>query len=195
MIGSLFKLVCDWLCSPINVLGARIGLRKIHINLLELAVACASGIAYALAWIPVGWVLLIAQGFLDYYDGGTRRTGLRDMRDYRFLGWDTHILADKASEAVIFLGLAIGGIVPAWIAAIALASSLGVTVFGQALKRKGLVSLKRSIFDRAARIIAIVVLGFLVNYTIALLIVCGMNGVIFVQRIFESVRAKKRNEM
>jgi phosphatidylglycerophosphate synthase len=113
------------------------------------------------------------------------------MRDYRFLGWDTHILADKASEAVIFIGLAIGGIVPAWLAAIALASSLGITLYGQALKRRGLVHLRRSIFDRAARIIAIVALGFLVNYTIALIVVCAMNCVLFAQRALEGFRAKK----
>jgi phosphatidylglycerophosphate synthase len=190
MIGGLFKLVCDRLFSPFNALGARIGLRKIHINLFELGVACASGCAYAVAWIPAGWVLLIVHGFLDYYDGGTRRTGLRDMHDYRFLGWDTHIVADKASEVAIFIGLAIGGIVPAWIAAIALASSLGVTVFGQALKRKGLVNLRRSMFDRAARFIAIAVLGIHMDYTVALIVVCGMNGAIFVQRAVELVRVK-----
>ena len=191
MIGALFKLISDRLFSPVNVLGARIGLSKIHINLLEIGIACVSGIAYALAWIPAGWALLIIHGFLDYFDGGTRRTGLRDMRDYRFLGMDTHILADKASEVVIFIGLAIGGIVPAWIVGIALASSLGVTIFGQILKRLWHVDLKRSIFDRAARIIAIVVLGLLVNYTIALLVVCGMNGIIFLQRIVEFTRVKK----
>jgi hypothetical protein len=58
MIGGLFKLISDRLFSPLNVLGARLGLTKIQINLMELGVATASGCAYAVAWIPAGWVLL-----------------------------------------------------------------------------------------------------------------------------------------
>jgi phosphatidylglycerophosphate synthase len=189
VIGTLVKAFGDRFFSPVNTRCAKSGITKIQINLLAIATGCASGIAYAAAWAQVGWALLVVHGFLDYFDGGTRRTGVRSMQEFRFFGWDTHVVADKAGEVAIFAGLAIGGIVSPWLALLALASSLGVTIFGQILQKQEKIDLERSLFERADRILVILILGFLVNYSIALIVVCGMNAVLFVQRSVESVHA------
>jgi phosphatidylglycerophosphate synthase len=183
MIGGLVKNFGDRFFSPVNARAARSGITKPQINALEFAAGCASGIAYAVAFIPAGWVLLLIHGFLDYFDGGTRRTGMRSTADHTILGLDTHVLVDKGSEAVLFTGMAVGTIVPPWVAILALASSLAVTVIGQYLQKTRDYSPEHTIFDRADRILCILVIGVAVNYSAALILVCGMNGIIITQRI------------
>lgn len=185
MIGSLVKRFGDRYLSPVNTRWARHGVTKARVNLLELLAGCASGLAFAIPSATVGWILLLMHGFLDYFDGGTRRTGLRMQEERRLFGMDTHIVVDKVSETALFCGLLAGGLVPAWLALTALGTSLLVTVFGRCLLRRGCPSLEHTLFDRADRIIGILVIGLLVNYPVALIAVCVMNGITILQRILE----------
>lgn len=186
MIGKLVKAFGDRYFSPVNKTCSRLGVTKAQVNLLEIAAGCAAGIAYAAGWAWAGWALLVAHGFLDYLDGGTRRTRERSMKGYRLWGWDTHVIADKIGDVAVCVGLALGGLADPWLALLALASSVGVTVFGQLLKRRGLIYLPASIFERADKVLTILVIGPVAGYSVALLLVCGMNAVLFAQRTLES---------
>jgi hypothetical protein len=194
MIGDLCRRIGDRLFSPVNTACARWGVRKGEINALCLATGVLSGAFYALALAPGGWILLVCHGFFDYLDGGTRRTGLRNQQEPRIFGLDTHVAVDKLGEVAVFSGLAFGGIASPWLAVAALGSSLIVTAYGRLLSRRGQAYPEHSIFDRADRVLAILIIGPLAGYEVSLIAVVLMNGVIIGQRVWMSTGSGKRPE-
>jgi len=185
MIGDLVRKAGDRLFAPVNAGASWFGITKTGINLLELAAGCAVGLAFATSLAGAGWLLLLCHGFLDYLDGGTRRTGLRSGWELRPLGIDTHVAVDKISEVAMFAGMTAGSLAPFWLALAALAGSLAGTIFGQLLLRRGLSGLEHTIFDRADRIIGILAIAPLLGYSAALAASCAMSGITIFQRAHE----------
>ena len=118
------KRLSDWLARPlVRLLHEGLGLTPAQVTWASFWASAAAAAAVATGRVPLGLALMALGQVLDGLDGGIARTyGLSSEQGHRL---DT--LLDRASESVIFLAFAVGGLVPLTHALLAIAAVLLLT--------------------------------------------------------------------
>jgi len=182
MLGDPIRKLGDLLFRRINVRLTRADVRPEWAYVLELTMAAASATAFLNGMPWAGLTLLAFHGFFDYLDGGLRRARGQGNQRPQWLGMDAHAVVDKASEVILFAGLASRGWVDWPLGVLAAVSSLGVTIVGGTAKKWLDVDPSRALFDRTDRLFVLLVAGTFRAFDLALALVCAMNGIILLQR-------------
>jgi hypothetical protein len=123
-VESAVKRLSDWLVRPlVRLLHEGLGLTPAQVTWASFWASAAAAAAVATGRVPLGLALMALGQVLDGLDGGIARTyGLSSEQGHRL---DT--LLDRASESVIFLAFAVGGLVPLTHALLAIAAVLLLT--------------------------------------------------------------------
>jgi hypothetical protein len=123
-VESAVKRLSDWLVRPlVRLLHEGLGLTPVQVTWASFWASAAAAAAVATGRVPLGLALMALGQVLDGLDGGIARTyGLSSEQGHRL---DT--LLDRASESVIFLAFAVGGLVPLTHALLAIAAVLLLT--------------------------------------------------------------------
>lgn len=128
LIGPELRDRLRSLARPVAVGMGRVGLTPNALTLIGFAISCAAAVlAGAQAWLPAGIVGLIG-GTFDMFDGALARATGRESRFGAFL--DSTF--DRWGEAVVYAGIATGGVFAAapittLLAALAMASAFMVS--------------------------------------------------------------------
>lgn len=182
MTGGIVIKLGDRLLGQLNRTLAKAGATPTLANMLELAAAAGCSICLSKRFLGAALSLLAIHALFDYLDGGLQRTGLI-THTKQHLGKFQHMLVDKLSDALLFTGAAIGKLVPFWLAIAATTATVIVSLTG--LLCTYIRSLKRDdcVFDRADRILAILLLFPFSLFRLALLTSIVMNVAVTLQRL------------
>ncbi|MFP4115797.1 MAG: CDP-alcohol phosphatidyltransferase family protein [Candidatus Aenigmatarchaeota archaeon] len=162
------------------------------LSVIALLVAFTSGYLFLDGRPVLGGLFLFLNGFLDLLDGEVakefgRTTDLGDFLDHTF---------DRLADAAVFLGVALGPVVPMWIGSttvvlVVLVSYLGVQF--QALTRERLYS---GLMGRSDRIVVLFVFAMASYFfeealLYGIYIISAFSAVTFIQRFYISVKEMK----
>lgn len=126
-------------------------------------------------------ILLLISGFFDIVDGSVARVMKKSTTKGAFL--DSNF--DKVSEALIFIGIAIGGLSNPILAMIALATSILVSYLRARAESLGIELKGVGIGERAERLLILSICGFIpISESIqwGVIIIILISGFSFLQR-------------
>lgn len=126
-------------------------------------------------------ILLLISGFLDIVDGSVARVMKKSTTKGAFL--DSNF--DKISEALIFIGIAIGGLSNPILAMIALSTSILVSYLRARAESLGIELKGVGIGERAERLLILSICGFIpISESIqwGVIIIILISGFSFLQR-------------
>ena len=135
----------------------------------------------------VGSIMLLIAGFFDVIDGSVAKITKKTSKKGAFL--DSTL--DKISEAIIFLGIAIGELANPILCLIAVSSSLLVSYTRSRAETLGLDLSGVGFGERAERLLVLAIMGFLpfshsLEYGVIIVIVISIITVI--QRVHKSLK-------
>ena len=160
--------------DPASTLCARLGLTPNQVTLLSLFFGAAAGVLYATGHAYLGAAMLFSSAILDFVDGGVARLRNRSSRFGAAIDW----IVDKYVDAIVLIGIGVGGFVDMRLAAVAVFGSLINTFIkpvvyaeiGYAKKEDGKIKDPLEgigIFGRPETIIVIVLFSFLSGLTVS----------------------------
>jgi archaetidylinositol phosphate synthase len=175
---------------------------------ISLATSIAAGVVYAIAssssstigmevptirfsWLyaaVIGSILLLISGFFDVIDGSVARATKQTSKKGAFL--DSSF--DKISEAIIFIGIAVGNLANPILCMIALSLSIIVSYVRARAESLGVELKGIGIGERAERLLIIAIIGMVPVIGAmqwAVIVVSVVAGLTLIQRI--AVASKK----
>ena len=183
MLGNLARVSGDRLFGGLTRRLSDAGFRPLTALVCELVAAAASGLCLGGRARVAAAALLLVHGFCDYLDGALRRARSTGPSPCPRREAGLHATSDKVAEIAIFLGMGIGDWGPWWLVLAALSTSIGATLAGFWARRAHGAPRERSTFDRADRVV-VLLLGLLIGRVEAgLAVVLVMNLVIMAQRL------------
>ena len=163
-------------------------------TIVGLVIAFASSIVYGFDIQPtllLGGILLLVSGFFDIVDGQVARVTKTTTKSGAFLD----SVFDKIAEVVIFVGILVGQLAEPLLVILALSLSLLVSYTRTRAESLGVMLQGVGIGERAERLLVIAFVGIIgyfvgimnvMNY--AMIIICIIAGITFIQRIAVSAR-------
>ena len=133
------------------------------------------------AWQVIASIMLLISGFFDIVDGSVARVMKKTTTRGAFL--DSNF--DKISEALIFIGIAIGGLSNPILAMIALSTSILVSYHRARAESLGMELKGIGIGERAERLLILAIFGFIpISGSIqwGVLIIILISAFSFIQR-------------
>jgi archaetidylinositol phosphate synthase len=135
----------------------------------------------------VGSIMLLIAGFFDVIDGSVAKITKKTSKKGAFL--DSTL--DKISEAIIFLGIAIGELANPILCLIAVSSSLLVSYTRSRAETLGLDLSRVGFGERAERLLILAIMGLFpfshsLEYGVIIVIVISIITVI--QRVYKSLK-------
>ena len=186
---------------------ASLGVSANFCTTISLATSIAAGVVYAIAsssstigiWVPtirfswlyasvIGSILLLIAGFFDVIDGSVARETKQTSKKGAFL--DSSF--DKISEAIIFIGIAVGNLANPILCMIALSLSIIVSYVRARAESLGVELKGIGIGERAERLLIIAIIGMVPVIGAmqwAVIVVSVVAGLTLIQRI--AVASKK----
>ena len=169
-----------------------LGLSPTFWSMIGFAFAILSSIFFGLAhvlsqqdwefpWQVIASIMLLISGFFDIVDGSVARVMKKTTTRGAFL--DSNF--DKVSEALIFIGIAIGGLSNPILAMIALATSILVSYLRARAESLGIELKGIGIGERAERLLILAICGFIpISGSIqwGVLIIIIISAFSFIQR-------------
>ena len=145
-----------------------LGLSPTHWSMIAFAFAILSSIFFGLSSFLseqgivfpsqiIASIMLLISGFFDIVDGSVARVSKRATSRGAFL--DSNF--DKISEALIFIGIAIGGLSSPILAMIALSTSILVSYLRARAESLGIELKGVGIGERAERLLILSICGFI----------------------------------
>jgi len=134
------------------------------------------------AWQVIASIMLLISGFFDIVDGSVARVMKKTTTRGAFL--DSNF--DKVSEALIFIGIAIGGLSNPILAMIALSTSMLVSYLRARAESLGIELKGIGIGERAERLLILAIFGFIpISGSIqwGVLIIILISAFSFIQRL------------
>ena len=132
-------------------------------------------------WQVIASIMLLISGFFDIVDGSVARVMKKTTTRGAFL--DSNF--DKVSEALIFIGIAIGGLSDPILAMIALSTSILVSYLRARAESIGVELKGIGIGERAERLLILAICGFIPfsgSIQWGVLIIILISGFSFIQR-------------
>jgi archaetidylinositol phosphate synthase len=183
--------------NKVWVVFASTGLTPNFWTVLAVMMSGASGITYMFAgplfgfhWYSVsvaGSILVLVSGFFDVIDGGVARVTNRTSKKGSYLD----SIFDKVSEAIIFIGIAVGYLANPILCEVALALSLLVSYTRAKAESIGIELKGVGIGERAERLLILGLMGLLPfegALQLAVILVCIVAVVTLGQRIFLTLK-------
>jgi archaetidylinositol phosphate synthase len=185
---------------------ASLGVSANFCTTISLATSIAAGAVYAIAssstsgmevptirlsWLyasVIGSILLLISGFFDVIDGSVARATKQTSKKGAFL--DSSF--DKISEAIIFIGIAVGNLANPILCMIALSLSIIVSYVRARAESLGVELKGIGIGERAERLLIIAIIGMVPVIGAmqwAVIVVSVVAGLTLIQRI--AVASKK----
>jgi archaetidylinositol phosphate synthase len=171
-----------------------LGLSPMYWSMIAFAFAILSSILFGLSkflseqgiMFPsqiIASIMLLISGFFDIVDGSVARVSKRSTSRGAFL--DSNF--DKISEALIFIGIAIGGLSSPILAMIALSTSILVSYLRARAESLGIELKGVGIGERAERMLILSICGFIpisgsIQWGIIIIIV--LSSFSFIQRFW-----------
>jgi archaetidylinositol phosphate synthase len=196
LLTKLKERVQLWITSEAKM-AHRIGLTPNHVSAIGIILAISSALAY---WnwqanrflLIVAPFLLLVSGFCDALDGAIARL----YRETTTFGGFLDSLLDRYADAVVFLGIIIGGLCdPLW-GLIALIGSLLVSYSRARAEATGVKMEAVGVAERAERLIILAIASFLgiarlesLNWGIILL--AFLSNLTVLQRVVYFYKASK----
>ena len=179
-----------------GVLFSSFGLSPNTLSLIGFIITIISSIIFGLnslqldplvSFSAIGSLLLLTGGFFDVIDGSVAKITKRTSRKGSFL--DSTL--DKISEAIIFLGIAIGELANPILCIIAVSSSLLVSYTRSRAETLGIDLSGVGFGERAERILILAIMGLLPfshSLEYGVLIVIGIASITVIQRIYKTLK-------
>ena len=169
-----------------------LGLSPTFWSMIGFAFAILSSIFFGLSnflnqqgsefpWQVIASIMLLISGFFDIVDGSVARVMKKTTTRGAFL--DSNF--DKISEALIFIGIAIGGLSNPILAMIALSTSILVSYLRARAESLGMELKGIGIGERAERLLILAIFGFIpISGSIqwGVLIIILISAFSFIQR-------------
>jgi archaetidylinositol phosphate synthase len=193
--------------KKIGLTFASLGVSANFCTTISLATSIAAGAVYAIAsssstigmevpairlsWFyasAIGSILLLISGFFDVIDGSVARATKQTSKKGAFL--DSSF--DKISEAIIFIGIAVGNLANPILCMIALSLSIIVSYVRARAESLGVELKGIGIGERAERLLIIAIIGMVPVIGAmqwAVIVVSVVAGLTLIQRI--AVASKK----
>ncbi len=179
-----------------GVLFSSFGLSPNTLSLIGFIITIISSIIFGLnslqldplvSFSAIGSLLLLTGGFFDVIDGSVAKITKRTSRKGSFL--DSTL--DKISEAIIFLGIAIGELANPILCIIAVSSSLLVSYTRSRAETLGIDLSGVGFGERAERILILAIMGLLPfshSLEYGVVIVIGIASITVIQRIYKTLK-------
>ncbi len=179
-----------------GVLFSSFGLSPNTLSLIGFIITIISSIIFGLNSLQldplvnfsaIGSLLLLTGGFFDVIDGSVAKITNRTSRKGSFL--DSTL--DKISEAIIFLGIAIGELANPILCIIAVSSSLLVSYTRSRAETLGIDLSGVGFGERAERILILAIMGLLPfshSLEYGVIIVIGIAIITVIQRIYKTLK-------
>ena len=191
------RYALDPILNKAGLLFASTGLTPNFWTALVLVMSSASGITYMTAgplfgfdWYTVsvaGSILLLASGFFDVIDGCVARVTNQTSKKGSYLD----SIFDKVSEAIIFIGIAVGYLANPILCQVALALSLLVSYTRAKAESIGIELKGIGIGERAERLLILALMGLLpFEYALqlAVILISIIAAITLGQRIFLTLK-------
>lgn len=191
MLGNYCRSWGNYVCRGTVLRLARLEIQPWMINLSEVLSAFACGYFFFSQNLTLAMTCLLLNGVFDYLDGGVSRARLTLGKPLQNAGKTFHILADKISEVVIFSGMIAGKFAYWYLGTVAIMTCLLLTITGLWLQNKNWFDLENSLFDRADRLIALLLLCSFGYFNLALIVVSLLNIIEFIHRAWVFAGAKR----
>lgn len=179
-----------------GVLFSSFGLSPNTLSLIGFIITIISSIIFGLnslqldplvSFSAIGSLLLLTGGFFDVIDGSVAKITKKTSRKGSFL--DSTL--DKISEAIIFLGIAIGELANPILCIIAVSSSLLVSYTRSRAETLGIDLSGVGFGERAERILILAIMGLLPfshSLEYGVVIVIGIASITVIQRIYKTLK-------
>jgi archaetidylinositol phosphate synthase len=182
--------------EKIGILFASLGLSPNTLTLIGFIITIIASIIFGLYSLQldpilnssvIGSIMLLIAGFFDVIDGSVAKITKKTSKKGAFL--DSTL--DKISEAIIFLGIAIGELANPILCLIAVSSSLLVSYTRSRAETLGLDLSGVGFGERAERLLVLAIMGFFpfsysLEYGVIIVIVISIITVI--QRVHKSLK-------
>ena len=182
--------------EKIGILFASMGLSPNTLTLIAFITTIIASIIFGLKSLQlepildasvIGSIMLLIAGFFDVIDGSVAKITKKTSKKGAFL--DSTL--DKISEAIIFLGIAIGELANPILCLIAVSSSLLVSYTRSRAETLGLDLSGVGFGERAERLLVLAIMGFFpfsysLEYGVIIVIVISIITVI--QRVHKSLK-------
>ena len=188
-----FRNSLEPIMSKLGLTFASLGLSANFWTMLGLATSALAGAIYAMPAVTsligfpwfyysiIGSILLLISGFFDIIDGNVARITKKSSKKGAFL--DSSF--DKLAEAIIFIGIAAGGLADPLLCMIALSLSLMVSYVRARAESLGVELRGIGIGERAERLLIIAIMGFIPIVGImqwAIIVVSVVSSITLIQR-------------
>ncbi|MGZ5489615.1 MAG: CDP-alcohol phosphatidyltransferase family protein [Nitrososphaeraceae archaeon] len=179
-----------------GVLFSSFGLSPNTLSLIGFIITIISSIIFGLNSLQldplvnfsaIGSLLLLTGGFFDVIDGSVAKITKKTSRKGSFL--DSTL--DKISEAIIFLGIAIGELANPILCIIAVSSSLLVSYTRSRAETLGIDLTGVGFGERAERILILAIMGLLPfshSLEYGVIIVIGIAIITVIQRMYKTLK-------
>jgi hypothetical protein len=191
MLGNYCRSLGNYLCRDTVLRLAHLEVRSWMMNLPEVLSALACGYFFFSQNLALAMICLFLNGVFDYLDGGISRARLALGKPLQNAGTTLHILADKISEVVIFSGMIAGKYAHGYLGMLAIMTCLLLTITGLWLQHKNWFDLEDSLFDRADRLIVLLLLCSFGYFNLSLIVVSLLSITEFVHRAWVFAGAKR----
>lgn len=189
MLGNFCRSCGDYVCGRIALRLAHLEIPQWMINFSQVSFAVACGFFLLSKNLTLAIICLFLSGVFDYLDGGVARARLSLGKPLKSSGTLRHVLTDKISEIIIFSAMIAGKFAYWPLGMAAIITCLLLTVTGVWLRNKNLFELEDSLFDRADRIIALLLLCSFGFFNLVLVVISLLNVTEFTHRVFVSAGA------